>query len=193
LTISARLVELMGGGISVESKLGEGSTFHFTAWLGKLDQDQPFQPAKHPALIHEPGLDSEARSQLGSLSILVAEDHFSNLKLVARLLESWGQRVTIAVDGRETLRLAEQQSFDLILLDIQMPEMDGLEVAAAIRKAEKKTGEHTPIVALTAHAVAEYSEKCRAIGMDDFLPKPIQPRKLLEAIKTITAARCQRS
>jgi signal transduction histidine kinase/ligand-binding sensor domain-containing protein/CheY-like chemotaxis protein len=193
LTISSRLVELMGGRVWVESKVGEGSTFHFTARFGKIAQAQPLPSAKRPDAMHEPGLDAEARSQLGSLSILVAEDNFSNLKLVTRLLESWGQRVTIAVDGREALRLTEQQNFDVILLDIQMPEMDGLEVAAAIRETEKKTAKHSAIVALTAHAVAEYSEQCRAIGMDDFLTKPIQPRKLLEALKTVAAARCQRT
>ena len=133
-------------------KPGEGSTFRFTARFQRVDSAQPVPAVKQPVVMRGLGLDSEAKNQLGSLSILVAEDNFSNLKLATRLLESWGQRVTIAVDGREALRLVEQQSFDLILMDIQMPDVDGIEVASVVRKAEEKTGKHTPIVALTAHA-----------------------------------------
>jgi len=186
LTISSRLVEMMGGRLWVESKVGEGSTFLFTVRLQRVGEGQSVAPSKRPEPVHEPGLDSEARQRLASLSILVAEDNFSNLKLVSRLLESWGQRVTIAVDGSEALGLFDQQSFDAILLDVQMPEMDGLEAARAIRKREQVTGRHTPIFALTAHAGTGFRDQCLAAGMDDFLTKPIQPRKLLDALKTVT-------
>jgi signal transduction histidine kinase/streptogramin lyase/ActR/RegA family two-component response regulator len=189
LTISTRLVEMMGGSITVESKLGRGSTFHFTVWLEKMIQHQEPLTAERGASAHEPGLDAEARGDLASLNILVAEDNFSNLKLVTRILESWGQRVTIAVDGRETLRLFHEQNFDLVVLDIQMPEMDGLEVAAAIRESDGRSRRHTAILALTAHAGPEMREQCFAAGMDHFLTKPIQPRKLFEALKTVGVSR----
>jgi CheY-like chemotaxis protein len=178
-------VEMMHGSIEVESKPGEGSTFHFTVRLGKMIKEQDPQPAESGDSVREPRLDVEARRELTSLNILVAEDNFSNLKLVTRILESWGQRITIAVDGRETLRLFEEQNFDLIVLDIQMPEMDGLEVAAAIRQSDKKKHRDTPILALTAHAGPEMREQCFAAGMDYFLTKPIQPRKLFDALKTV--------
>jgi CheY-like chemotaxis protein len=184
LTISSRLVEMMGGRIWVQSKVGDGSQFHFTAQLGRVQEGECSTPPQRFGSIHEPGIDAEARSQLGSLSILVAEDNFSNLKLLTRMLETWGQRVTIAADGREAVRLVEQQSFDVILLDLQMPEMDGLEAAAQIRQMEAKTQKRTPIVALTAHAGSRFREQCLAAGMDDYLTKPLQPRKLLNALRT---------
>jgi CheY-like chemotaxis protein len=186
LTISARLVDMMGGRIWVQSKLGEGSEFHFTAQFGRVRDGQPSAPAKRDEFIHEPGVETEAKTQLGGLSFLVAEDNFSNLKLVTRMLESWGQRVTIAVDGREALRLFDHQSFDVILLDLQMPEMDGLETAAAIRQREAKSGKHTPIIALTAHAGPNFRDECMAAGMDEFLTKPLHPRKLLNALIAAT-------
>jgi signal transduction histidine kinase/streptogramin lyase/ActR/RegA family two-component response regulator len=186
LTISARLVDMMGGRIWVQSRLGEGSEFHFTAQFEKVPDGQLRAPAKRDEFLHDPAVESEARSQLGSLSILVAEDNFSNLKLVTRMLESWGQRVTIAVDGREALGLFDQQSFDVILLDLQMPEMDGLETAASIRQRELKSGKRAPIIALTAHAGPNFRDECMAAGMDEFLTKPLHPRKLFNALKAAT-------
>ena len=192
LTISSRLVEMMRGGIWVESKVGEGSTFHFTVWLGKVGAPQPAAAATHPAHNHVAGLDAAARHELPELNILVAEDNFSNLKLVTRILQNWGQRVTIAVEGRETLRLFEEQAFDLILLDIQMPEMNGIEVTTIIRESDRKRNRHTPIFALTAHAGNDIREQCLAAGMDQFLTKPIEPRKLFEALKSVACSQ-QRS
>jgi signal transduction histidine kinase/ActR/RegA family two-component response regulator len=184
LTISSRLVELMDGKIWVESQLGVGSTFYFTARLTKAAPPAPQTPTdgRKTAPPVAVALDSEARKQLGSLDILVAEDNFVNLKLITRLLERWGQRVTIAANGREALDAFHKKTFDLVILDIQMPELDGFEVAAAIRESEKKTGRYTPIMALTAHALAGQQEECLARGIDGFASKPIQPRKLLKTL-----------
>jgi len=188
LTISSRLVELMSGRIWVESNVGEGSTFYFAARLGKVSDLAARKPTEP---MHEHGIDSEARSEIGPLSILVAEDNFINLKLVTRMLESWGQRVTIAVDGREAVRIFEQQDFDIVLMDLQMPEMDGLEASTSMRQRETKTQKRTTIIALTAHAEPGFRDECLAAGMDDFLTKPLQPRKLFDALKRVAASQQQ--
>ncbi len=188
LTISAHLVEMMGGKIWVESQVGSGSTFYFTARFGKVSPMAARLPQPRTAVMSSSGLEEDAKSQLGSLKILIAEDNFSSLKLLTRLLERWGQQVTLSVNGREALNLFEKDIFDLVLLDIQMPEMDGFEVTAAIREMETKTGKHTPIIALTAHALAGQREQCLTRGMDGFVTKPIEPRKLLEALISLSVA-----
>ncbi len=184
LTISMRLVALMGGKIWVMSKTGAGSTFYFTARFAK---GVPREPAKHDGsgTARPPALDSAARAQLGSLDILVAEDNFLNLKLITRLLERWGQQVTLAGNGRDAVEAFQKKQFDLVILDIQMPELDGFEAAAAIREMEGKTGKHTPIVAVTAHALAGKREECLARGIDAFVSKPIAPRELLKTLSSL--------
>ena len=188
LTISAHLVEMMSGKIWVESQVGSGSTFYFTARFGKVCSRAIQLPPARTAVMSPSGLEVDAKSHLGSLKILIAEDNFSSLKLLTRLLERWGQQVTLAVNGREAVNLFEKDNFDLVLLDIQMPEMDGFEVTAAIREMETKTGKHTPIIALTAHALAGQREQCLTRGMDGFVTKPIEPRKLLEAMISLSVA-----
>jgi CheY-like chemotaxis protein len=120
-----------------------------------------------------------------SLHILLTEDNAVNQMLARRLLEKRGYQVTVAGTGREALAAIEQRQFDLVLMDIQMPEMDGLEATAAIRRKEQKTGAHLPIIALTAHALKSDQEQCYAAGMDGHVSKPIQPQVLFTTIENI--------
>ena len=117
------------------------------------------------------------------LRILLVEDNIVNQKLAKRLLEKHGHQVVVRRNGREALESLDQAHFDLVLMDVQMPEMDGFEATAAIRGREKSTGEHIPIVAMTAHASSGDQEKCLRAGMDDYLSKPIQTEKLLATIE----------
>jgi PAS domain S-box-containing protein len=120
----------------------------------------------------------DAREPDSYLSVLLAEDNLVNQRLAVRLLEKRGHRVVVAATGLEALRALEKESFDLVLMDVQMPEMDGLEATAAIREKEKGTGRRQPVVALTAHAMKGDREKCIAGGMDGYLTKPIRPQEL---------------
>jgi signal transduction histidine kinase/CheY-like chemotaxis protein len=118
-----------------------------------------------------------------SLRVLLAEDNSVNQMLVIRLLEKQGHTVVVAADGRTAVAEASRRRFDLILMDLHMPEMGGMEATAAIRAAEKATGERIPIVALTADAIVGVREECLAAGMDDYLEKPVRPRDLLMCIE----------
>jgi len=178
LTISSRLVNMMGGRIWVESEPGMGSIFHFTAELAvSASSDGVARPAGNA--------DSNGRSGKSGkrLRILVAEDNVVNQTVTARMLRKWGHAVELAGNGKEALALWERDQFDLILMDFQMPEMDGLQCAAAIRLREEQVGfGHTPIIALTAHAL---KEQCLNAGMDDYLSKPVRSSKLYEAIARV--------
>jgi len=175
----------MGGRLWVDSKLGAGSTFCFSARFAKLGAaavTAPALPQARPGMAISSALDAEAKTQLGALNILVADDDFGSLKLLSRLLERWGQRLTIATNGREALELFQKNTFDLVILDLQMPQMDGLEVTRAIRETEAGTSRHTRVLALTANALAGQRERCLAHGMDGYVAKPVEPGKLLEAM-----------
>src|SRR6266446_1473136 len=124
-----------------------------------------------------------------SLRILLAEDNLVNQRLAARLLEKRGHTVVVAGNGREALKAFEKEDFDLLLMDLQMPEMDGFEATVAIRKKEKDRGNHLPIVALTAHAMKGDREKCLAGGMDGYHTKPIRPQELDELLEIYVAPR----
>jgi CheY-like chemotaxis protein len=110
--------------------------------------------------------------------VLLAEDNLVNQRLAVRLLEKRGHQVVVAGTGLEALKALEKESFDLVLMDVQMPEMDGLEATAILREKEKVTGLHQPVVALTAHAMKGDREKCIEGGMDGYLTKPIRPQEL---------------
>jgi CheY-like chemotaxis protein len=118
---------------------------------------------------------------------LVAEDNPVNQRLVVRMLEKQGHAVEVAANGREALRrLPADHTFDVVLMDVQMPEMGGFEATERIREAEEGTGRRVPIVALTAHAMKGDAERCLAAGMDAYLSKPVQSRDLLRVIGELT-------
>jgi PAS domain S-box-containing protein len=121
----------------------------------------------------------------GRLKILVAEDTHFNQKFIGRLLERWGHQATIVQNGIEALEAFSKNTFDLILMDVQMPGMDGFEATAGIRKIEKDQGRHIPIIAMTAHAMKGDRERCLEAGMDDYVPKPISSEALLNSIKQL--------
>jgi len=127
-----------------------------------------------PALVTRHSL----REISNHLRILLVEDNAVNQVLAARLLEKRGHSVIVAGNGKEALAALEKQSFDLVFMDIQMPEMDGFEATAAIRGKEKRSGNHLPVIAMTAHAMVGDRERCLAAGMDDYLTKPIRPEEL---------------
>jgi len=116
------------------------------------------------------------------LRVLLAEDNPVNQKLTVRLLESHGHSVVVVENGREALAMLAQQSFDVVLMDVQMPEMDGFAATARIRQQEQGTGQHLPIIALTAHALKGDQERCLAAGMDDYISKPFQPEDFYEVL-----------
>ena len=120
-----------------------------------------------------------------SLDVLVAEDNAVNRRLAQRLLEKAGHRVSMVVDGAEAVVRAAEHAYDVILMDVQMPEMNGLEATQAIRVAEKETGRHVPIVAMTAHAMSGDRERCLEAGMDGYIAKPIDPAALREVLESI--------
>ena len=186
LTISSRLIALMGGTIWMESELGRGSTFGFrltcpVAKSQETDSEAMTQAKSSSEFQVFAQAIGEQRSP-AELRILVAEDNRTNQVLILRLLEKYGHKVTLASDGLQAVLRTGEQDFDLVLMDIQMPEMDGFEATAAIRKRETATGVHIPIVAVTAHAMAGYREECLSHGMDGYLTKPIQTEELLEVL-----------
>jgi two-component system sensor histidine kinase/response regulator len=135
---------------------------------------------KQPAAV-APAVPREVRT----LSVLLAEDNTVNQKLATRLLEKMGHRVTLAVNGAEAARAHAAEKFDLVLMDVQMPEMNGFEATARIRERERITGEHVPIVALTAHAIRGDRERCLAAGMDDYLSKPLNASALAAKLEIL--------
>ena len=175
LTICSRLVQMMGGTLSVESAVGQGSTFHFTARLGR-------QGVRTETGAVSPVSQSTFDGRTPPLRILLAEDNPVNRKLAIKLLEKRGHTIVVAGNGREALAAWEQQTFDLVLMDVEMPEMSGLDAAAAIRRRERARSTRIPIIALTAHAMKGDRDRCLEAGMDGYLAKPIRAEQLHAAI-----------
>ena len=181
LTISARLVELMGGRLWLESQPGAGTTFYFTLKL----RLQPAASTAAPAAAAAPG---RAAPVAAPLRVLLVEDNRINRKLAKTVLDKRGH-VTVAVEqGADALQELEHGSFDVVLMDLQMPHMDGLEATRAIRRAERAAGRRVPVIALTAHASADDRARCLQAGMDGFLAKPLHPAALLDAVERAARA-----
>ena len=166
LAIVSRLVEMMKGRVWVRSKVGIGSAFHFTATFKVGDHPElSVQPASQLAS-PEPNTATD-----GIAPVLLVEDNPVNQKLVVRLLEKHGLRAEVANNGREAVQKFEQGEFSLILMDCQMPEMDGFEATSLIRRTPR--GKAIPIIALTANAMSGDKERCLKVGMSDYLSKPM--------------------
>jgi PAS domain S-box-containing protein len=180
LTISARLVGLMGGNIRVESSPGQGSAFHFTLPC-KLAPPETANPGRAQSAM--------AAAPSKKLRILLADDNPINQKLALKLLEKRGHTVSVVGDGRQALEAARQAlPFDLILMDVQMPNMDGLEATRAIRKIEDPVRNSVPIVAMTAFAMASDRDRCLAAGMNGHITKPINPSELCTMLESLVTS-----
>ena len=178
LTISAKLVELMGGKIWVESPTDEtgGSAFHFTIELEVSKSQKKFSTKKDEVI---------EMIEISPMKVLLAEDNKVNQMVASALIKKLNHDVTVVNNGQEAVEKWQEGEFDLIVMDIQMPEMDGVEATKIIREKETKTGKHIPIIALTAHAMEGDKEKYLASGMNGYLSKPIKLEKLRSEIQSV--------
>ncbi len=177
LAICRRLINLMGGKLELHSEPGRGSIFLFNAIFPVVARSAaPTRPAQ-----------DRIRTSHRHLRILLVEDNVVNQKVAVRLLERMGHRVEIAGDGRQAVAAVQVVEYDLVLMDCQMPVMDGYAAAQAIREME--CGRHLPIVAMTAHAMPEDRRRCLDAGMDEYLAKPISAERLYDLVETFGGKR----
>jgi PAS domain S-box-containing protein len=183
LSISNGLVELMQGEIWAESEEGLGSRFYFTTVMDKLSDDngpggenQPVEEAAKPA--------GETGQHQG-MKLLMVDDDIVSRKIIQKIAARRGWTITTASNGQEAIKLCEQKRFDVIIMDAQMPVMDGYTATREIRKREKVKGIHTPIIAMTAFALESDREKCLESGMDDYVSKPVDIELLISMIKAM--------
>ncbi|MBI3815476.1 MAG: response regulator, partial [Nitrospinae bacterium] len=175
LSISKELVRMMGGEIWVESEIGKGSTFHFTARFSPgmiIKSAAPQEPL------------SQEDPQIAGLRILLVEDNIVNQRLAVELLSIRGHKITIANNGKEAIEILEREDFDLVLMDCQMPEMDGFEATKTIRSHGSEVRNHDiPIIAMTANAMKGDRERCIEAGMNDYVSKPFHRNDLLRKVE----------
>ncbi len=203
LTICKRLVEAMNGEIWVESEIGQGSTFHFTVRLKPSSEDELIREKKRRPV-------EVMKFELPALHVLLVEDNEPNREVATMVMERAGHRVTVAVDGFEALQKMTESDFDLILMDMHMPRLDGLDATRIIRQCEKGLspelpdgldgqgkeileilkkrlmGHHIPIAAMTADALSGVKQKCLDAGMDDYLTKPFKPKDVFQMLARLS-------
>ncbi|WP_347158789.1 PAS domain S-box protein [Pontibacter chitinilyticus] len=181
LSICKNLVEMQGGLITVDSIVGEGSTFRFSLTYRKM---------QHPIPLHQDKAETDFNS-LGRLRVLLAEDNEVNVFLARSIMEGWGFEVAVAQNGREAVDMAEQHDFDVILMDIQMPELSGIDATHYIRSFQHKYKSSVPIIALTANALKGDAEKYLSSGMNGYLSKPFEEEKLFQKIASLLPHKLQ--
>jgi two-component system, sensor histidine kinase and response regulator len=167
----------MGGQSGAESELGVGSTFWFSAML-QVGREQ--SPAREPIPFGGRESESQLRREHAGALILLAEDHPVNCEIAKALLEAVGLRIHIAIDGRQAVQMAATTHYDAVLMDVQMPRLDGLDATRAIRQLPGRAD--TPIVAMTANAYEDDRALCLDAGMNDFLSKPVEPSHLYSVL-----------
>jgi signal transduction histidine kinase/ActR/RegA family two-component response regulator len=178
LAICSQLVALMDGKIWVDSQIGQGSSFHFTVRLQiEHEAEQEQKPVEHVV-----------RRAARPLRVLLAEDNEINQQVALEFLQMRGHQVRITPNGLEALSAATSERFDVILMDVQMPVMDGFKATAAIREKEKTTGDHMPIIAMTGYAMKGDRQRCLDAGMDDYICKPIRSQELYEIVERFAPA-----
>jgi len=172
LAIGKRLVEMMGGQMRVESELGKGSTFTIELTLPVVDESAQSLSTTTTTPLY----------QFAGVRVLLAEDNEVNRMVGVRMLQTLGCHVETATDGAEAVQKALEGDYDLILMDVQMPNMDGYEATHQIREVERATGEHRLIIAMTAHSLEDDRRACLEVGMDDYLSKPVKRERLAEML-----------
>ena len=166
-----------GGSLQVETTLGQGSTFSFDfrALPAPVAEEEP-PPVRSVQA-------SEERSARRILNVLLVEDYKVNQRLTVAMLSKAGHQVSVANDGAEALERLTERTFDVVLMDLQMPGLDGFDTTRRIRKCEAKEGAHVPIIAVTANAMVGDRERCLAAGMDDYLTKPFSRSELIRIVE----------
>jgi PAS domain S-box-containing protein len=180
LAISKKLVQLMGGTIWAQSEICRGSTFSFTILADEATPEQCLEMKKKPNMVDlQQGIP-------GHLKLLIAEDNLVNQKVALLMLRKLGIRADVAANGREVLQALERQNYDVVLMDVQMPEMDGFDAAKAIRERWPNGSPH--IIAVTAHALEGDRKRCIEAGMDDYISKPVRLEELASALGRVFPA-----
>jgi CheY-like chemotaxis protein len=182
LAIVKRLLELQGLHMEVTSKPGEGSEFSFNMEFPVSTEQVVVQEVKQPVGV------IEATDAIGHLRVLIAEDNMVNVMLMKKLFSKWGITPTIAENGERAIEMVQYGNFDIILMDLQMPVLNGFDAAMEIRKMRDTKKANTPIIALTASALFDIKERVFNSGMNDYVSKPFKPDELREKMQNLVAA-----